>query len=342
VKNLKLHKIYFLLLLLVCLTPASAQDLHFSQFYEAPLLRNPALAGLFKGDIRVQAVYRNQWSSISFPFQTGSLDMEYKFPVGKGDDYFTTGLQILFDRAGAVALTSTQVLPALVFHKSMSASRNTYLSMGFMGGMVSRRLDQSRITTNNQYDGFGYNGSLPTGEVFNTSYSFFDLDVGMSLSSTLGSEEQHLIFGGIAYHHLNKPVNSFYRNINHLPKWVISSGLKLNADEMSYFTFYGDYSKQGPHQEAIAGGLYSRKAGGDETVPAVTMHLGMFYRYKDALIPVIKLEYFPFAFGFSYDINISELQTASNNRGGIETSLSYINYLENDKSSREKLKCPKF
>ena len=33
-----------------------AQDLHFSQFFEAPLLRNPALAGLFEGD--VSAKYR--------------------------------------------------------------------------------------------------------------------------------------------------------------------------------------------------------------------------------------------------------------------------------------------
>lgn len=330
-----------MLLQIVVLNTTYSQDLHFSQFYEAPLLRNPSLAGLYDGDIRVQAVYRTQWSSISVPYQTGSLNAEYKFPVGKGDDFFTTGLQLLFDRAGTVALTSTHLMPAINFHKSMSATRNTYLSLGFMGGLVSRRLDQSRVTTNNQYDGFGYNGSLPTGEIFNTNYSFFDMSIGMSLSTTLGSEEQHLIFGGLAYQHLNKPVNSFYLNINHLPKWVLSGGLKINADMMSYFTFFGDYSKQGPYQEAIAGGLYSRKAG-DESIPTFTLHMGMFYRYKDALIPTVKMDYYPFSFGFSYDINVSQLQTASNNRGGLETSLSYISFLEKDNSSSETLKCPKF
>ncbi len=318
-----------------------AQDLHFSQFFAAPLLRNPSFAGLYEGDVRVQAVYRNQWSSISFPYQTGSLNMEYKFPVGNGDDFFTAGMQLFFDRAGSVALTTNQILPVINFHKSMSSSRNTYLSLGFMGGIVSRRIDQSRVTTNNQYDGFGYNGSLPTGEVFDNNYAYFDMTVGMSLSTTLGSEEQHLIFGGLAYHHFNKPVNSFYRSINHLPKWVLSGGLKLNADQMSYVTLYADYSKQGPYQEAVAGGMYSRKAG-DEDVPTVTVHMGMFYRYKDALIPAVKLDYYPFSFGFTYDINVSALQTASNNRGGLEASLSYVNFIENDKSSREKLKCPKF
>jgi hypothetical protein len=71
-----------------------AQDLHFSQFFEAPLLRNPSLAGLFDGDVRVQGVYRNQWNSIAYPYQTGSLNAEYKFPVGKGDDFITTGCSI--------------------------------------------------------------------------------------------------------------------------------------------------------------------------------------------------------------------------------------------------------
>jgi type IX secretion system PorP/SprF family membrane protein len=320
----------------------SAQDLHFSQFFETPLLRNPALAGLFDGDVRVQGVYRNQWNSISFPYQTGSLNAEYKFPVGKGDDFFTAGVQFMFDRAGTVALTTTHLLPALNFHKSLSQSRNTYLSLGFMGGLVSRRLDFSKVTTNNQYDGFSYNGSLPTGEVFNANYSFLDMTVGMSLSTTLGSEEQHNIFGGIAYHHFNKPVHSFYQSITHLPKWVLSGGLKLNIDVMNYITFHGDYSKQGPHQMAIAGAMYSRRVG-DEDLPSHTVHLGAYYRYRDALIPVVKMDWYPLSIAFSYDINVSQLKPATAGRGGLEVSLSYITYLkETDNSSIEKVKCPRF
>jgi type IX secretion system PorP/SprF family membrane protein len=320
---------------------ANAQDLHFSQFFEAPLLRNPSLAGLFAGDIRVQGVYRNQWNSISFPYQTGSFNADYKFPVGKGDDFMSVGLQTLFDRAGSVALRTIHLLPVVNFHKSMSASRNTYLSLGFMGGLVSRGLDRSKVTTNNQYDGFGYNGSLPDGESFASNYSYFDASVGMSFNSTLGSGEQHTYFVGVAYHHFNEPVNSFYRNINHLPKWVFSGGLKLNLDMFSYVTFHSDYTLQSPFEEFIAGGLYSRKIG-DEDVPAYTIHGGLYYRYNDALIPVVKLDYYPFSMAFSYDINTSKLSTASNGRGGIEISLSYIAYVNGDRSSKEKLKCPKF
>jgi hypothetical protein len=43
------------------------QDLHFSQFYEFPLLRNPALAGIFNGNFRFTGAYRNQWQSVTVP-----------------------------------------------------------------------------------------------------------------------------------------------------------------------------------------------------------------------------------------------------------------------------------
>lgn len=73
---------HFLFFMMLC-NMVKGQDLHFSQFYEAPLLRNPALAGLYEGDVRVQGVYRNQWNSVAFPYQTGSINAEYKFPVGR-------------------------------------------------------------------------------------------------------------------------------------------------------------------------------------------------------------------------------------------------------------------
>src|ERR1043165_2694939 len=86
-----------------------AQDIHFSQFFEAPLLRNPALAGLFSGDVRFQAVYRTQWQSVTVPYQTGSLNGEFKLPVGKGNDFLTIGGEILYDKAGTIAMTATHV-----------------------------------------------------------------------------------------------------------------------------------------------------------------------------------------------------------------------------------------
>ena len=88
-------------------------------------------------------------------YRTGSLSGEYKVPVGKGDDYVTWGMQLFYDRAGTVSFTQTKILPALNYHKSISSEKNTYLSLGFMGGWVQHSIDLSKVTTNSQYDGMG-------------------------------------------------------------------------------------------------------------------------------------------------------------------------------------------
>ena len=122
-----------LFFLATCLS-VSGQDVHFSQFFEAPLWRNPSLAGIFTGDIRVQAVYRDQWNNVTKAYRTTSVNAEVKMPVGNMSDFVTLGLQLLQDRAGTVGLTTTHVLPAINYHKSLSTEKNRYLSLGFTGG----------------------------------------------------------------------------------------------------------------------------------------------------------------------------------------------------------------
>src|ERR1044072_6011648 len=73
------------------------QDIHFSQFFEAPLWRNPSLAGIFTGDIRVQAVYRDQWNSVTNAYRTGSLNAENKKPGGENKELLNIGLRMLDD-----------------------------------------------------------------------------------------------------------------------------------------------------------------------------------------------------------------------------------------------------
>jgi hypothetical protein len=76
--NLKHTLFQIVLLLLLYSLSAKGQDIHFSQFFETPLLRNPSLAGIFKGDIRAQMVYRSQWNNITDAYRTGSFNVEFK------------------------------------------------------------------------------------------------------------------------------------------------------------------------------------------------------------------------------------------------------------------------
>jgi type IX secretion system PorP/SprF family membrane protein len=327
--------------LLIALLPcpkASAQDIHFSQFFEAPLLRNPSLAGLFDGDIRMQGVYRDQWGSVTF-------NMEYKQPIGHENDFITTGLQLVYDKAGSTNFTTTNILPAINYHKALSAERNKYLSLGFMGGLVQRRIDRSKITTNNHFDGNGYNPGLPDGESFtNANYSYMDGSVGMSFNSAMGDRLTDNYFIGLAYHHFNRPKNSFYNNptVELNPKWVVSAGARFTLNEFSFFTLQADHNVQGNYQETIGGATFSYKIGEDMDRPNYTLHMGAYMRWKDALIPVIKLDYNPFSIAMSYDVNVSELKTASQGRGGMELSITYAGFFDRDNSSKNAVRCPRF
>jgi type IX secretion system PorP/SprF family membrane protein len=323
---------------------AKAQDIHFSQMFETPLLRNPALAGIFSGDIRVQSVYRSQYNAVSHAYQTTSANIEYKMLVTK-DDYLTMGAQVLYDKAGTVSLTSTHILPALNYHKSLSNERNMYLSLGVMGGYVQRRIDPSKITTNSQYDGSDYNELTYNGETFpSPSYSYFDGSVGMSFNTELGSEPENNLYVGFAYHHLNKAKKvSFYTqsNIELTPKYVASAGIRTSTSDYNYITIEADYSRQGAYKEIIGGLLYSMKLESPDE-PRYIVHGGAYIRWNDAVIPVVKLDVKPMSFAMSYDMNISKLAKGSKGRGGFELSVVYQKFLDRQNTTLNATRCPRF
>jgi type IX secretion system PorP/SprF family membrane protein len=260
--------------------------------------------------------------------------------VGSGENFVTLALQVLHDRAGTTGLTSTQVSPALNFHKSISSTKNRYLSLGFMTGMMQRRFDRSKMTTNNQYDGGGDGETLE-----NTQYNYFDGSVGISLNSEFGSNSENNYVLGAAYHHFNKPDNSFYSNsgITLSPKYVFSAGVRFRVNDYSLLTVEADHSRQQEFQETIAGIMYTMKIGNSEAEGLqYSLSGGSYLRWNDALIPTFKLDYHPFSVGMSYDVNISRLRNSSYGRGGFELSLTYIGFSRRNNSSLNAVHCPRF
>jgi len=303
-----------------------AQDAHFSQMFETPVLRNPAIAGLFKGDVRVQTVYRTQWNAVASPYQTTSVSAEFKKKIGTGDDFITIGGQILHDKAGTATLTTTQVLPVINYHKSISAEKNSYLSLGFTAGVVQRKIDRSKMTTNNQFDGDRFNSSLADGEMnLVPTFSYFDGSVGMTYSSQLGENEENNFYVGVAYHHFNKARNnSFYQSMDNpvVAKKVISGGIRMGLSNTTGITIQSDYSAQGVNKEIVVGAMYTMNLDNNET-PNYRFHVGSYVRWGDAIIPVVKIETRNLSIATSYDANISQLKNYSRGNGGFELSLTY-------------------
>lgn len=333
-----LSKLILNLLMLCSSTSIMAQDIHFSQYFEAPLYRNPALAGIVNGDVRVQSIYRSQWNTVAQAYRTGSVNAEYKLPV-VGDDFLTLGMQVFYDKAGSADFTSTHLLPALNYHKSLSSDRNMYLSLGVMGGWVERKIDRSKITTNSTYEGRG------DGETnLMPRHTYFDGTAGLSFNMGLDDNPENNLVLGAAYHHFNKPKYSFFNdeNVAVVPKWVYSADVKFAVSEYSTITIHSDHVRQGNYQETMAGLMYGLKLGGYVDDPDYKISGGAFLRLGDAIIPTLKVDYKPFAFSMSYDVNISKLARTSLGRGGVEFSITYIGFLDRYNSSANAVNCPRF
>ncbi|WP_121354279.1 PorP/SprF family type IX secretion system membrane protein [Flavisolibacter nicotianae] len=316
-----------------------SQDIHFSQFFEAPLYRNPALAGIVNGDVRVQTVYRSQWNSIANAYKTTSLNAEYKLPV-TGDDYLTVGLQVFHDKSGSTNLTTTHVLPALNYHKSLSSEKNMYLSLGFTGGYVQRSVDRSQMTTNSTYEGHGDGESA----LLQTRYGYMDGSAGISFNTQLSDNPENNLVIGAAYHHFNRPKNSFFNNesVAVQPKMVFSADAKFAMGEEFVTTFYNDFVTQGAYRETMSGMLLGYKVGPYSDTPDAILRAGGFLRWGDAFIPVVQLDYRTFSVSLSYDVNLSKLSTTSYGRGGYELSVTYAGFLDRENSSANAVRCPHF
>jgi type IX secretion system PorP/SprF family membrane protein len=330
-----------LVLLLSFYVTASAQDLNFSQFHELPLLRNPALAGIYTGDFRATSAFRSQWGSVTVPYTSQALSIEMKSGVSQtSDDYFSVGVQLVRDKSGDSKFGKTQILPMLAYHKSMSAERDSYLTMAFMGGIVQQRFDPSQLRFDDEFQNGIYTPNS-TSQVFTrTQLNYIDAAVGLSFSSETGNGIKYYIGG--ALFHFTKPKVAFYQKdeivLNH--KWIANGGFSLPLSETEHFIMYIDYFQQGRYSQGQGGILYRNEVWSDGDVNGLTLTGGALMRWNDAVIPVVRLDYNKIAMGLSYDANLSKLRSASQLRGGFELTLSFKTALNINNSSLQKMKCP--
>ncbi|WP_165871539.1 PorP/SprF family type IX secretion system membrane protein [Flaviaesturariibacter flavus] len=320
---------------------ARAQDVNFSQFYELPMLRNPALAGNFRGDIKAVGAFRSQWGSVTTPYKTMALGTEMRFGVGGSDNYLSIGAQVTNDVAGDSKLSRTQVLPVLAFHKSLNAEQDAYLSAGFIGGFVQQRYDASGLTFADQFVNGAYSPMNPTRQRLpGSNVTYMDAGAGITYSNVMGYDTRYYI--GAALFHFNQPRVAF-DNANDVrlnQKVMINAGLSTPTSDKDRVILYGDYFSQGGHHQAQGGVLYRHALVEEDADYGVALSLGGFYRWNDAVVPVVKLDYYNFAFGLTYDVNMSKLTKASSARGGFELTVSYSNFLNIRNSSSMKVRCP--
>lgn len=334
------YRNYIISILLMMANQIKAQDINFSQFYEIPVLRNPALAGLFKGDIKFTTNYRNQWQSIGSSFQTSAISFESRTSINQSSsDYLSLGLQLTNDVAGDSKLGKTQFFPFVTYHKLLAGATNTYLSLGFMGGPAQQRFNPIGLRFDDQFVDNVYSPLNPTRQNFSrTNFTYADASVGLSISSELGVTKAYF---GTSYFHFLQPKVAFNQDfdIRLNRKFVLNLGLTTPTSDFDNIVVYGDMFFQGGNRQFQGGVVYMHNFLSYGEEDDLGIGLGAFYRWDDAIIPLFKFNWYKLSMGFTYDINVSKLAAASQYRGGLEASVSYKAYLNIMNSSLQKVKC---
>lgn len=303
----------------------SAQDLHFSQFFNSPLTTNPANTGFIPdGDYRIGVNFRNQWASVMpLPYRTVSAFGDVQVMKDKFENgWLGLGGVILRDVAGSGSLTSTKIYGSVAYHQMLGYS--SLLSLGFNAGWANKQINLSNLKFPDQFDGKFFDNKLPTNainNIANTNTSYLDMQVGMNYAYFPSSTVY--VNAGFSVHHVNRPRESFFvatpefdNRLSMRYIGFLNGSFKINDQFILNPNIY--YTRMAAASELVGGmnAHYNLSGDGEKILIA-----GLYYRHKDAVIPMVGLGLKSYTFSFSYDATISALNVYNGGRGAFEFSL---------------------
>jgi len=331
-----MKKVLFIFGMIFLVVQAYCQDVHYSQFADAPLLLNPGLTGEFDGKLRVAGNFKNQWGSLDKGYTSISVYLDSRFDSKQrtGNSKLSGGLLIFRDQAGVLGFGRFQASGSVAYRVQMS--RKQSLNFGLSGGFGQFRINLSDHEWGNQYNGTNYDPDIDGEFLRFVPKSYSDFGVGVNWSSgvdqqTLSSADEKWFNVGFAVHHLSSPkINAVeldeerlsLRYVGHARFHVGIKNVNLAVEPSAYF------SSQGKSNEVIFGTslvtIFKEGAKVTGYTNSVFFVVGLHYRWDDAVIPSVGYRNDEYTFSLSYDLNVSRLRNSTNLSGGPEFMFKYI------------------
>lgn len=314
----------------------NSQDYHFSQYHSSPLTLNPAMTGFMLGKYRMGVNYRNQWGSIKSKYETysGSFDMNFMKCKWR-NDYFAFGVVFAGDKAGDLAMKTTQLGLSFAYSKGFGSRIKHSISVGFQGNFYQRGINLSKAIYPDNIDESNAIGA-----------SFIMLDVGAGILWHAKLADRLNMYVGASLLHINQPRNSFMNNTNsRLPmKYSASAGALIELGNKWNLIPSLLFQKQGSSIQGM-GGTYVQFIIGEDIFSESAIAIGAWARFSrpvaDAFVVGARADIKNVLIGLTYDINVSDLKNASSGRGAFEASVQYI-IPANCQKKNKGLICPKF
>lgn len=336
-----LCSVFFLVLSL----KGKAQSMHFSQYYNAPLLLNPANTGLSPdADFRLGAQHRSQWAALPAPFTTTSVYGDFQaFRNTNETNWLGLGFAFFNDNVGDGKLNLFRSEIFVAYHVQIGLS--SMISAGASASANSRSVNFSKFTYPVQWDGFLFDKNLDNQEGKGLEKSGFN-SVSAGLNYAFFPNEAVYVKLGVSTANLNKPTETFFKGgQNQLDfRHTANLDLLLKTAENVIFNPSAYYSIQSGSREIIYGTLLSyNMMSPREQIAANQLIFGAYHRIGDAVIGVAGLQRNTMRFMFSYDYTISSLPVnAGKGTGALELSFRYEGLYGETSKGRRVYNCPRF
>jgi type IX secretion system PorP/SprF family membrane protein len=313
-----------------------AQDIHFSQFYAAPLLTNPANTGMSGEDMRIANIYRNQWANIGVPYETFITSVDKKLNIS--GQSFGIGGFIIHDQSSSFKLTANEFMISVSYSRIIN---NQQFTIGLQPGYVLKSFNLTGLTFSSQFDPTNqlFDATLPSLESgLDDRLSYFDLNAGIFWRTLI---RNIMPSAGISISHLNTPLQRFTTaatgtrlpmKLNFNGEVIVPVNTRIDLKPILIYSY-----TPGANEFLLGSTGYFSMSGSNIPVTklyAVTMFRLNPMRDIDALIFGGGAEFLKFNMGITYDFNISPLHRATNFNGAFEVSLIYTgkNHAQNNTS----------
>lgn len=311
----------------------TAQDIHFTRFYDSPLTLNPAKAGDYLGTFRLGGIFRDQNYNYSHVFVTPSAYLDA--PIIKGfakTHWVGAGISFLQDVAGQEGLKNNDFAFNLAYHIGLDKNMESSVSIGASYGLAARSVsDKTKLLFGEFYT---QGTSEDQNNVADNKVNFKDVNAGIQYTGVLNESGQLRL--GLSVNHINRPRYGVLKGATYrLPMRINIYGTvdmpitdKIDILPTAY------YSSISNHHDIVLqlmGGLRLNPLKGTR----ITAGLG--YRFGDALEILAGMDIGTFKVGLAYDLTLNPIRPT----GGFELSLSKIFMIYKKPKDNPVILCPR-
>lgn len=337
------------LILVLLLSPAKSQDIHFTLKNMTPLAFNPANTGAFYGSYRLSGLYRDQYRSVigSAAFMTPTFSVDAPVIRGfKKTDWVGVGVFFYSDKSGTGGLTQSSFKVSAAYHLALNKKGTNVLSIAYQTGAIQRKVaDPTKLVFGDFLESNGMT-NLDMGAADNMNKGFLDHVGGIRYSSKYNKTDEFYIgFSADKFGNPNWSVVKTGGNYKVNPRVFAQAGLSRVMSDKIRFSPNISFQKvmKTPENTIVVQGLldylYSKER-------EIILKGGLGYRsgagIGDAIQVMLGADIKGINVMLGYDVNISPLSAASGTVGGFELAAQYIGKIYKRPKPDPIIFCPRF